>query len=293
MIALKLIMTEGLPGSGKSTWAKKMVDDYPGGFKRINKDDMRAMFDNGKHSKGNENFVLQARDALIFQALNSGYNVIVDDTNLHPKHEARLRAIAAATNPQCIFEVKSFLDVSVEECIRRDANRVNGKVGMGVIMRMYNEFLKPNPPTPYPVDGNLPDCVICDLDGTLAIVGDRNVYDCSNCDVVDTVNEHVMLAVQALASYQGARVIFMSGRQEKDRLPSESFILKAGFNAYDLYMRATKDSRSDDVVKRELFDAHIGGKFNVLAVFDDRPCVVRLWKSMGLPVFNVGDGIEF
>ena len=29
------------------------------------------------------------------------------------------------------------------------------------------------------------------------------------------------------------------------------------------------------------------------AVFDDRPCVVRLWRSRGLFVFDCGNGVEF
>ena len=50
---MKLIMTKGLPASGKSTWAKQYLDDNPG-TKRVNKDDLRAMLDNGKWSKRNE-----------------------------------------------------------------------------------------------------------------------------------------------------------------------------------------------------------------------------------------------
>jgi hypothetical protein len=42
-----------------------MVTDYPNQYKRISKDDLRDMLDNGIHTKGNEGFILTVRDALI------------------------------------------------------------------------------------------------------------------------------------------------------------------------------------------------------------------------------------
>lgn len=38
-------MLKGLPASGKSTYAKELVLKSPGKYKRINKDDLRAMVD--------------------------------------------------------------------------------------------------------------------------------------------------------------------------------------------------------------------------------------------------------
>src|SRR5690348_7760173 len=87
----KLIMTKGLPGSGKSTWAKQIVSENPGAVKRVNKDDLRSMVDGGKWSKANETFVLLVRDQIVDAALSSGKSVIVDDTNFAPRHETALR----------------------------------------------------------------------------------------------------------------------------------------------------------------------------------------------------------
>ena len=96
-----LTMTKGLPASGKTTWAKSVV-----GAKRVNKDDLRAMIDNGKWSKKNERSILAARDNLIIQYLREGSSVIVDDTNLNPKHEQDLRKIADTFN--ALFEIKDL-----------------------------------------------------------------------------------------------------------------------------------------------------------------------------------------
>ena len=66
----KVIITKGLPGSGKSTWAKKLIDKNPNQYKRINKDDLRAMLDNSKHSKDAEKFVLKIRNQIMLMALS-------------------------------------------------------------------------------------------------------------------------------------------------------------------------------------------------------------------------------
>lgn len=170
---MKLIMTKGLPGSGKSQWAKDLVTKEPGKWKRINKDDLRMMFDNGKWSKHNEHFVLLMRDTAALSALQHGWNVIIDDTNLAPKHELHLKELAAEAKAD--FEIKDFTNVSLEECIRRDQKRPN-YVGEKVIRSMYRQFLQPKVESPVD-DPNLPTAVICDIDGTLALFGDANPYD--------------------------------------------------------------------------------------------------------------------
>ncbi len=54
-------------------------------------------------------------------------------------------------------------------------------------------------------------------------------------------------------------------------------------------MRKGDDTRPDAAVKEELYSQHIKGKYNVVAVFDDRLQVCRLWHKLGLPLFRVGD----
>jgi hypothetical protein len=58
-------------------------------------------------------------------------------------------------------------------------------------------------------------------------------------------------------------------------------------------MRPEGSMEKDTVVKKALYDEHIKSRYNVLGVFDDRPCMVRLWRSLGLFCFDCGNGIEF
>jgi hypothetical protein len=55
-------------------------------------------------------------------------------------------------------------------------------------------------------------------------------------------------------------------------------------------MRQTDDNRKDSIIKEEIYDAHIRGKYNVLFVLDDRDQVVQMWRSLGLTVLQCNEG---
>jgi hypothetical protein len=70
--------------------------------------------------------------------------------------------------------------------------------------------------------------------------------------------------------------------------------LKDNAIPYDeFYIRSADDSRDDRIVKRELFDKHVLGKYNVIAVIDDRPKVCQMWRSIGLNVVQIGNPTSF
>ena len=59
---------------------------------------------------------------------------------------------------------------------------------------------------------------------------------------------------------------------------------------YQLFMRKTDDFRKDAIVKEEIYQGEIEGKYNVLCVLDDRNQVVEFWRSKGLSCFQVAEG---
>src|SRR5574343_658466 len=136
---LIVCMTVGLPGSGKSTWAKQEVATCPN-IKRINKDDLRSMLDNGVWDKTNENFVLKVRDEMVKLALSNGHNVIIDDTNFEQKHFKSIQKIIDENNFNAEIITKSFLHIPLDECIKNDLKRFNS-VGEKVIRSMYNKYI--------------------------------------------------------------------------------------------------------------------------------------------------------
>lgn len=276
---VKVILTKGLPASGKSTWAKGIVDEHKNAYKRVSKDDLRAMLDNSHWSKDSEKFVLALRDRIILDAVANGKHVIVDDTNLHPKHETHIRELVKGIAE---VSIQDFTDVDIDECIRRDLIRPNS-VGQKVIRGMYNSFLKTQETIPN--DENLPSAIICDLDGTLCLMNGRNPYDASTCDQ-DLLNPVVAEIVRS-TPYD---VLYVSGREEKYRPQTEAFFANHNIAVSNLWMRQTGDKRKDWIIKREIFDEHIHAKYNVKFVLDDRNRVVEMWRQMGLTVLQVADG---
>lgn len=290
-----ILILKGLPASGKSTYAKELVAKQPGSWKRINKDDLRAMLDLSHHSKGNEKFVLKTRDWLITQALEDGKHVVIDDTNLAPKHEARIRNLAKeytnTSGSQITVKVK-FFDVELEECIRRDLNRPKS-VGEKAIRKMWKQYIA-NEKSEREVhymeqDPTLPKAIICDLDGTLCLMNGRNPFDASKCDE-DLVNQPVYTVVK---NYQqlGYKIILLSGRVDTYKPQTLAWLEKHAVDYDMLVMRKAKDQRKDSIVKKEFFDNEIRGKFFIEFVLDDRNQVVDMWrKELGLACLQVNYG---
>lgn len=275
-----LYMTKGLPASGKTTWAKKQ------NAKRVNKDDLRAMIDNGQWSKENERLILEFRDYIIKSCLKEGYDVVVDDTNLAPKHEANFRQICKYYEAD--FEIKDFTDVPLHECLKRDEKREN-PVGEKVIRQMFNQFLSEKQDVAqYSNDGNHPWAVICDIDGTLAHMNGRSPFEWHRVGE-DTVDTTVADLVRLEAGL-GTPIIIFSGRDAICRQETIKWLKDNNIPFDDLWMRREGDMRKDNIVKKELFDEFVRDRYNVKYVLDDRNQVVDMWRNMGLKCLQVAPG---
>lgn len=277
----QLIMLRGLPASGKSTWAKEQIAKGDGKIKRVNKDDLRAMVDGGKWSKQREKHILSLRNSHIIDALFDGYSVIVDDTNFSPSHESKLRHMAEELEVE--FVIKEFyVPPTVAE--ERDALRPNG-VGAKVIRRMWRESVCK--PAPAATTGR--PAVVCDLDGTLCDISHRSPYDASKCG--DDVIAHKVANLLDYYTGRGLQLFFCSGREAKYRPETEEWLKRHGFNDYILMMRDTNDTRPDWIVKREIYETELKGRYDIEIVLDDRQQVVDMWREEGLTVLQVADGV--
>lgn len=290
----KLIMCIGLPGSGKSTWALEQVEKSGWTWVRVNKDDIRKELGMTRASfKREQEFaVIDHRDHRIITALKAGQTVISDDTNFGKKHPKRLEDIAYHCGAE--FEIKDFTDVPVETCIERDSTRDgDARVGKNVIWGMAENYLgykRPEDPSvaPYVNDDTLPGAVICDLDGTAAIHNNRGPFDFEKCDT-DLPNPAVRACLWAMA-VDGVQIVYLSGRDDIVQDKTQQWLADHQFPTGPLYMRKTGDNRKDCIMKAELFDKEIRGKFRVLFCLDDRDQVVKLWRDMGLACFQVNYG---
>lgn len=294
---LKLIITKGLPASGKSSWADEYIKDNPE-FVKVEKDQIRKdgrLFKDGVyvHKRGDESIVIKERDRLIRQALQSGRSVISSDTNLVQKHIAQLSSIARQNN--ALVEIVSFLDVPIAELIRRDSNREDS-VGEQVIRKMFHTQVK-KMDTFLKYDPNLPFVVVCDLDGTLTKgPKDRSPYEWHKVgnDEINIGVSHVLDGVKVI-NY--AKVFIFSGRNAVCRPETEEWLERHDIEYDLLAMRPqfledgqTENNLSDEVIKADMIEEHIVGKYNILIWFDDRMRVSKMLRDVyGINVAQLGD----
>jgi len=243
------------------------------------------MLDGGRWSNDNEKHILRVRDYLIIGALRAGKHAIVDDTNLYPRHEARMREIAEQEGAE--FTIKDFTkSITVDECIKRDLKR-SDSVGEGVIRRFYNKYVRIAASPPEVVEnGKL--CVICDIDGTLAHMNGRGPFEWDQVGY-DNPDETIALLVNGLKK-SGHEIIIFSGRDGSCEERTRRWLAQNKIKFDFLFMRPEGSHTRDSVIKERMYRDNIEGKYNVAFVLDDRNQVVEMWRDLGLKCLQVADG---
>lgn len=145
----------------------------------------------------------------------------------------------------------------------------------------------------------LPSAVLIDIDGTVAsMVGKRGPFDWSKVLLDDPIIEHEELILYYIKNNNIENVIFLTGRDGIARedtltwLNTKSTLVK-GLNdikkEFILYNRKKSDQRKDSIIKQEIFLKEIAFKYNVKAVFDDRPQVVKMWWNLDLKCYQLAN----
>lgn len=296
---LEILLTKGIPASGKSTFAKKLAEQ--GSHTRVNKDDLRAMLHASVFTEANEKFVLSTRDFIVEECLRKNLSIVVDDTNFDGQHFKRMCLIAEKYSSRGIVVREKYFPIELSVAHERNDARTVGKIPRSVIDKMFSKYVDGKTVKERFIqytqrgetltnDPTLPPAIICDLDGTVSLFTPemRNPYDASSSDN-DLLNEPVADIIRAFSTVQ---IIFVSGREDKYREPTERF-LKKHFPTlnYLLYMRKTGDSRKDNIVKKEIYENSIWGNYYIKFVMDDRSSVVRAWRDLGLTCFQVAEGM--
>lgn len=290
MASLRLV--RGIPGAGKSSFAKAWVEDDHTNRARVSRDDIRTMlygYPRNPIDFSREDEVTAIEEAAVRAGLKAGKDVLVDATHLRAKYIRKWNDLHPLT------EVIDF-EVDVDEAVRRDVHRMY-PVGEVVIREMAQKFLKKGklPPLPdlsapapqrynsYTRDPSLPTAYVVDLDGTLA-QHHRSPYDYDSLHT-DTLDKSVADTIYALDLEN--KIIAVSGRPDSHREQTLQWLRDNHVHVDELHMRKTGDKRKDTIIKSEIFDKEIAPRYDVVAAFDDRNSVVQMWRDKGVKCFQV------
>ena len=301
----QIILTRGIPGSGKSTWAKAWVAESPETRIRLNWDDMRNMM--GPYWVPSREPI---NKAMMWCAVNTAaycdkpYDIVIDNMNLNPKGWKEVEEWietynashhAKSLNLCYVLYFRDFF-IPVDECIRRDAMRSNpiGEKTIKEIWRKYKHFIQTTSVTNYvenllPKDPSKPDCVVIDMDSTMCFnTNGRPWYGKGSTEAMidDIPNEGVVNLIKA----QNYPVVVCTGRNQDQLGVTEQWLNKHGIYPEMMFFRANNDFRTGVEVKSELMD-EILKIYNVVAVFEDCEPIVTKFREMGLTVLQPNKGI--
>lgn len=304
----KIILTRGIQGSGKSTWARKWVEEDPEHRIRINNDDIRNML--GVYwVTSRENLVSDIKKRAAQYAMYRNYDIVVDNMNLNPKEIKFWEDLVWAHNETVgnnselkdkydsyEIEFKDFF-IPLEECIRRDAMRPN-PIGEKVIRdtwRRYKHFIQTSEVERYV--NNLkryegkPKCIVIDMDSTVCFnmskrpwygegAAEGMVDDVPNtgvCDIIRQLQEQYI-------------VVVATGRDTSQEEVTKQWLARQGINADEFYFRTSGDYRKGVEIKKEEITA-ILEKYDIVAIFEDCEPIVQMYRDMGLTVLQPNKGL--
>lgn len=289
-VPLKILVLQGVPASGKSTFARSLVLKDKS-YVIVSRDAIREA--RGDYwIPEHEDYISDIEEFEIRSAIKHNLNPIIDATNLNPKTIAKWKNLAEELNVN--IEFKMF-EIDFATALERDSKRERS-VGKKVLERFFRDYF-PDQLKAYYTDDRLKgpfylyndekeDCIIADLDGTVCLHDGRNPYDLTRVSE-DIPNYPLVQFLKELICNK--HIIFLSGREETNQCRQDTInwltenICSSDFGyKWELLMRDKNNFEPDEIIKERIFHKEIEPKYNVIAVFDDRDKVVKMWRSLGL-----------
>ncbi len=131
-------MTIGCSGSGKSTWARKFLEQNPD-YIYLNADTMRLCMTGDESNQDRNHQVFQTLENMVGYFMILGKNLIIDCTNYNRKNRLIWNRLATAHDYQKTWVV---FQTSLEQCIRNNEKRER-RVPVDVIRRQHENLSLP------------------------------------------------------------------------------------------------------------------------------------------------------
>jgi predicted kinase len=285
----KLIVLQGTPCSGKTTWRNEYMSKHtPDTTVVVCRDEIRLELNNGKYSMDNEKEVSRYETSRIIEGINLNKDVIIDATNLNPKTIKKWEDLAKEYN--CEIEYVKFYIPYAEAMKRSKKRKEEGGlyISKKVMMDFYRRYFPDNLREEFTdkriirkYQPELPSCVICDLDGTLALHCGRDPFEWDKIPS-DKIDERLRLTLLKLLQ-AGSEIIFVTGRNAEAREATIKWLNEhLGTLNYKLYTREPNEFIPGEEYKKRIYQEYIENKYNVTCVFEDSDRCVEMWRSLGL-----------
>ena len=146
------------------------------------------------------------------------------------------------------------------------------------------------------------NAIICDLDSTLCDLSHRLHFimkeKSKDKDWMafyagmseDPINDWCFLIIDSLAK-RGLDILYVTGRPEEYKNITIEWLRRNNCPINGIFMRKTRDSREDCIVKKEIFETEIKNKYNIIFAIEDKESVTKTWRSLGLITLQCANGL--
>lgn len=257
--------------------------------------------ESGTYDDSNPQLVDDTMHGFIQAALSQGLNIVIDNTFCFQKH---IDDILNRYHTQADIEIVSFPnDISraivqnsyrtgggyIEPSIIKSFSTAYDKSTISLSKKNYSTRLEPFNGMDLVIyeipkkkidlhkpDTSLSKAIVFDIDNTLAIKGDRGIYEFNKCGV-DLPIESTNVTLDALNKLN-IKILFVTGRGEEARLETSQWLLKhTGVNAskFNLFMRPYKNFERDSLVKEKIYNVNLRNAYNIIGWFEDSQKVIN------------------
>jgi predicted kinase len=135
-----LILLIGIPGSGKTTLAKRLINR---GYLCLNADNIREELWGDATEQKNPEQVFAVFFSQLEDALSKDLDIVIDNTNINTRHRQPIleRALKAGYTDIQLW----ILDIPLEVCFERNRMRERS-VPEDILTNMYNTLIGPGKP---------------------------------------------------------------------------------------------------------------------------------------------------